>query len=114
MLFATHFFELTEMSTRFPGIHNAHVSAREWGDDVIFLHKVEAGPADRAYGIHVARLAGVPKSVLDRANVLLAAFEDTAMASVIDGKPVAATDSATVRENVWRSLRFLTGQMIRF
>jgi DNA mismatch repair protein MutS len=88
VLFATHFFELTEMADRFPEIHNAHVSAREWGDEVIFLHKVEPGPADRAYGIHVARLAGVPKSVLDRANVLLASFENPhPQAPSVDGNP---------------------------
>jgi len=88
VLFATHYLELTRMAERFPGIHNAHVAAREWGDDVIFLHKVEAGPADRAYGIHVARLAGVPKVVLDRANALLASFEKGKKASAPDVKGV--------------------------
>jgi len=76
VLFATHFFELTDMDKRFPRIANAHVTAREWKDQVVFLHKVEAGPADRAYGIHVARLAGVPKAVLDRAGVLLKELEE--------------------------------------
>ena len=75
------------MSTRFPQIHNAHVAAREWGEDVIFLHKVEPGPADRAYGLHVARLAGVPKAVLERAAVLLAAFEKGKASPVVDEKP---------------------------
>ena len=75
VLFATHYFELTELADQRPGIRNAHVTAREWNDEVIFLHKVEPGPADRAYGIHVAKLAGVPKSVLQRAAVLLSEFE---------------------------------------
>jgi len=75
VLFATHYFELTELADQRPGIHNAHVTAREWGDEVIFLHKVEPGPADRAYGIHVAKLAGVPKTVLARAAELLRQFE---------------------------------------
>jgi len=92
VLFATHFFELTAMADRFPEIHNAHVSAREWGDDVVFLHKVEPGPADRAYGIHVARLAGVPKPVLARAGELLAEFEKSPPATVrVDDKLVQSS-----------------------
>lgn len=75
VLFATHYFELTRLAQEWTGVHNAHVTAKEWGDNVVFLHKVEEGPADRAYGIHVARLAGVPRSVLDRAGVLLRALE---------------------------------------
>lgn len=75
VLFATHYFELTQLAQTWPGVKNAHVTAREWGDHVVFLHKVEPGPADRAYGIHVARLAGVPKAVLDRASILLKEFE---------------------------------------
>ncbi len=75
VLFATHYFELTELSETLPGVMNAHVTAREWEDDVVFLHKVEEGPADRAYGIHVAKLAGVPKQVLERAQVLLKTLE---------------------------------------
>lgn len=78
VLFATHYFELTELSQTLPGVFNAHVTAREWDDQVVFLHKVEEGPADRAYGIHVAKLAGVPKSVLERAEVLLAELEQKA------------------------------------
>jgi DNA mismatch repair protein MutS len=75
VLFATHYFELTQIPETWPGVRNAHVTAREWGDQVVFLHKVEPGPADRAYGIHVAKLAGVPKAVLARAEVLLCQFE---------------------------------------
>ena len=75
VLFATHYFELTQLARQLPGIRNAHVSAREWGDHVVFLHKIEPGPADKAYGIHVARLAGVPKPVVDRATTLLRELE---------------------------------------
>ena len=75
VLFATHYFELTELAEKLPGVHNAHVTAREWNDQVVFLHKVEPGPADRAYGIHVAKLAGVPARVLERAKDLLHGFE---------------------------------------
>ncbi len=78
VLFATHYFELTQLADKLSGVTNAHVTAREWGDSVIFLHKVEPGPADRSFGIHVARLAGVPKAVVERAEVLLKTLEETA------------------------------------
>src|SRR4029077_13369373 len=87
VLFATHYFELTELSEKLPGVHNARVTAREWGDQVVFLHKVEPGPADRAYGIHVAKLAGVPKKVLTRAQSLLQTLEENAR-RVSPGQPV--------------------------
>ncbi|WP_437681554.1 DNA mismatch repair protein MutS [Sorangium sp. So ce131] len=77
-LFATHYHELTELSSRAPGIANYSVAAREHGDDVIFLHKLEAGPASRSYGVAVARLAGVPESVLARARAILATLESGA------------------------------------
>ncbi|MBV8781265.1 MAG: DNA mismatch repair protein MutS [Phycisphaerae bacterium] len=70
-LFATHYHELTDLSQRFPGVKNFNVSVREWDDQVIFLHRIVEGGTDRSYGIHVARLAGVPKPVLDRARQLL-------------------------------------------
>ncbi|WP_437819266.1 DNA mismatch repair protein MutS [Sorangium sp. So ce1078] len=77
-LFATHYHELTELSSRSPGIANYSVAAREHGDDVIFLHKLEAGPASRSYGVAVARLAGVPEGVLARARAILATLESGA------------------------------------
>jgi DNA mismatch repair protein MutS len=77
VLFATHYFEITHLAQSMPGVVNAHVTAREWGDTVVFLHKVEPGPGDRSFGIHVAKLAGVPKPVLARAEALLAEFEKT-------------------------------------
>jgi DNA mismatch repair protein MutS len=70
-LFATHYHELTELAERFNGVRNLNVAVREWEDQVIFLHRIVEGGTDRSYGIHVARLAGVPKSVLDRARQLL-------------------------------------------
>jgi DNA mismatch repair protein MutS len=75
VLFATHYFEITDLASQLAGVKNAHVTARDWGDHVVFLHKVEPGPADRSFGIHVAKLAGVPKPVLARAKVLLKKFE---------------------------------------
>ncbi|EYF02804.1 DNA mismatch repair protein MutS [Chondromyces apiculatus] len=74
-MFATHYHELTELARRGPGVANHSVSAREHGDDVIFLHKLEAGPASRSYGVAVARLAGVPEGVLARAKAILGTLE---------------------------------------
>jgi DNA mismatch repair protein MutS len=70
-LFATHYHELTDLADRFTGVKNLNVSVREWEDTVIFLHRIVEGGTDRSYGIHVARLAGVPRGVLDRARQLL-------------------------------------------
>jgi DNA mismatch repair protein MutS len=74
-LFATHYHELTELADQLPGIRNLHVSVKEAGDQVIFLRKVEPGRADRSYGIEVARLAGLPVSVIERAREILALHE---------------------------------------
>ncbi len=70
-LFATHYHELTELEKVLDGTENLNVAVREWSDEVIFLHKIVKGGTDRSYGVHVARLAGVPKEVLDRARSLL-------------------------------------------
>ncbi len=70
-LFATHYHELTDLADRFTGVKNLNVAVREWEDQVVFLHRIVEGGTDRSYGIHVARLAGVPKDVLDRARQLL-------------------------------------------
>ncbi|MBN1384269.1 MAG: DNA mismatch repair protein MutS [Elusimicrobia bacterium] len=75
VLFATHYFELTELSNIHNEIINLNVSVKEWKGDVLFLHKIIEGSADRSYGIHVAKLAGLPKKVIHRANELLAFFE---------------------------------------
>ena len=74
-LFATHYHELTELAEQLPGVRNLHVSVKEAGDQVIFLRKVEPGRADRSYGIEVARLAGLPVSVIERAREILALHE---------------------------------------
>jgi DNA mismatch repair protein MutS len=74
-LFATHFHELTVLAERLPRVHNARVEVVEEGDGVTFLHRIVPGGADRSYGIHVARLAGVPAGVLVRARQLLAELE---------------------------------------
>jgi DNA mismatch repair protein MutS len=74
-LFATHYHELTELADQLPGVTNLHVSVKEAGDQVIFLRKVEPGRADRSYGIEVARLAGLPMSVVERAREILVLHE---------------------------------------
>ncbi len=74
-LFATHYHELTDLADALPGVVNAHVSAREWKDQIIFLRKIVSGRSDRSYGIQVARLAGLPPSVLTRAQEILAGLE---------------------------------------
>ncbi len=70
-LFATHYHELTELTDVYPAIHNLNISVKEWNDSVIFLRKIEEGRADKSYGIQVARLAGLPESVIERAKEIL-------------------------------------------
>jgi DNA mismatch repair protein MutS len=74
-LFATHYHELAQLAEKLPGMRNYNVLVREWQDEIIFLHKIAAGSADKSYGIHVARLAGVPEEVLGRARQVLAELE---------------------------------------
>jgi DNA mismatch repair protein MutS len=74
-LFATHFHELTALAAKLPRLHNATVRVREWQGDVVFLHEVVDGAADRSYGIQVAKLAGLPAAVIERAKLVLAELE---------------------------------------
>ena len=74
-LFATHFHELTALAAKLPRLHNATVRVKEWQGEVVFLHEVVPGAADRSYGIQVAKLAGLPPSVIERAKVVLAKLE---------------------------------------
>ncbi len=74
-LFATHYFELTELAERLSGVKNYHVSVKETAGGIVFLRKVEPGAADRSYGIEVAKLAGLPNEVIERAREVLAEHE---------------------------------------
>ncbi|WP_240611035.1 DNA mismatch repair protein MutS [Oceaniglobus ichthyenteri] len=74
-LFATHYHEMTQLADRLTGAQNATVTVKEWQGDVVFLHEVRKGSADRSYGVQVARLAGLPQAVVDRAKVVLDALE---------------------------------------
>jgi DNA mismatch repair protein MutS len=76
-LFATHYFELTTLSEHYQSVKNAHLNAVEHHDQIIFMHKVEAGPAAKSYGIQVAALAGIPKTVLGMAKKYLQQLEST-------------------------------------
>jgi DNA mismatch repair protein MutS len=74
-LFATHYHELTDLANLLPRVRNYNVAVAEEGDQVVFLHRIVPGGADRSYGIHVAQLAGLPRSVINRAQEILAGLE---------------------------------------
>jgi DNA mismatch repair protein MutS len=76
-LFATHYHELTELAARLPRVKNFNVAVREWHDQIVFLRKIVEGGTDKSYGIQVARLAGVPKAVLERAKEILHNLEES-------------------------------------
>jgi len=85
-LFATHYHELTELAITNDGVRNFNVAIREWGEKLVFLHRVQEGPADKSYGISVGRLAGLPDGVVERAREILANLESHALDS--EGVPV--------------------------
>jgi DNA mismatch repair protein MutS len=93
-LFATHYHELTALAARLPALSCHAMRVKEWQGDVVFLHEVAPGAADRSYGIHVARLAGLPAAVLERAEEVLAALErgeqGGAVARLADDLPLFA------------------------
>jgi DNA mismatch repair protein MutS len=90
-LFATHYHELTSLAERMDNVSNLHVSVREWGDEIVFLYRLLRGSTDRSYGIHVAKIAGVPKATLTRAQELLdtlAVQTDATAVEAAAGSPV--------------------------
>ncbi len=76
-LFATHYHELTALAELLVNVKNCNVAVREWMDEVVFLHKIVAGGTDKSYGIHVAKLAGIPKTIIERSKEILAEMENT-------------------------------------
>jgi DNA mismatch repair protein MutS len=92
-LFATHYHEMTELETVCSGVKNYNVAVREWNDRIIFLRKIQRGPADKSYGIQVARLAGLPRNVIDRAKEILANLEASELNA--QGKPRLAEAKAS-------------------
>jgi DNA mismatch repair protein MutS len=87
-LFATHYHELTELAALVPGVRNLHCAVREWKDGIVFLRRIEEGGTDRSYGLHVAKLAGIPKEVVARAAEVLRGLEQSteAMERGLSGK----------------------------
>lgn len=100
-LFATHYHEMTGLSDKLDGVANATVTVKEWEGDVIFLHEVKRGTADRSYGVQVARLAGLPSSVVARAKVVLEALEkgerEGKQKAVIDDLPLFSVTPAPIQ-----------------
>ena len=101
-LFATHYHEMSALSAKLEGVDNATVTVKEWDGDVIFLHEVKRGTADRSYGVQVARLAGLPPVVVERAKVVLEALErgeregGGAQKAIIDDLPLFAATPTPV------------------
>jgi DNA mismatch repair protein MutS len=89
-LFATHYHELTELEQLLPGVRNVHVSVQEVGNEIIFLRRVEAGSANKSYGIEVARLAGLPRDVIARAREILRRHEQSEEKLTQELSPAAA------------------------
>ena len=99
-LFATHYHELTELTRTYPGARNFNFAVKEWNEDIIFLRKIIEGGADKSYGIHVARLAGIPVEVIDRAREVLGNLEQQSLD--IDDRPALARSTAKPREGEGR------------
>jgi DNA mismatch repair protein MutS len=117
-LFATHFHELTALAARLNRLHNATVQVKEWQGEVVFLHEVTAGAADRSYGIQVAKLAGLPQSVIERARLVLAQLEQEDRAAPkgfedlpLFAAPTAAHRPATAQESAYQQLLAVIAQL---
>jgi DNA mismatch repair protein MutS len=115
-LFATHYHELTRLAERLDSLSLHHVRAREWNGELVLLHELAKGPADRSYGLAVARLAGLPAAVLGRAKSVLAKLEagkaqTGGIAAGLDDLPLFAATLAPEREERRDSLREKLGQI---
>lgn len=105
-LFATHYHELTELARTHAGVQNLTVAVREWNDEIVFLHRIVPGAADKSYGIQVARLAGLPATVVERAKSILARLEASEVpaedapkaASAVETRRRRAAEAAAARE----------------
>ncbi|MFH5811810.1 DNA mismatch repair protein MutS [Companilactobacillus sp. FL22-1] len=105
-LFSTHYHELTELESQLPGLKNVHVDASEENGDLVFLHKVLPGPADKSYGIHVAKLAGLPNDVLTRARKILSSLEESSVHTTTSesiNEPAAVLNAQPESETVTES-----------
>ncbi len=106
-IFATHYHELVDLAADLPHVGNLHVSAREWQDSVVFLRKIESGGSDRSFGIHVARLAGLPTPVVLRAQEILRNLESTEFDR--EGRPRLAHSDGAAAAGA-RQLALFSGQ----
>ena len=100
-MFATHYHELTQLSEELDALRNYNVAVREVGEQILFLHRLQPGGADRSYGIEVGRLAGLPRSVIDRAREILTLLEGEqlvrgAHAGTRDSAPSSAAGRSTI------------------
>jgi DNA mismatch repair protein MutS len=95
-LFATHYHELTALEEHYPEVFNMHVAVKEQGDDVVFLHKIVPGRADRSYGLHVAKIAGIPPAILKRAALILADLEHSSQQ-----KKVTSVSSGMIQQSLF-------------
>jgi DNA mismatch repair protein MutS len=96
-LFATHYHELTDLAHKLAGVANYNVAVREWQESIVFLHQIVPGAADKSYGIHVAKIAGVPREVNDRAAQILAELEATHRDA--NGQPPVSRDAESSERN---------------
>jgi len=101
-LFATHYHELTDLQSTLGGIRNLNVAVKEWDDNVVFLHKIVPGSADKSYGIHVARLAGVPREVNERAKQILNQLESEHLDA--EGRPKIRAGKQRPRRDIQLTL----------
>jgi DNA mismatch repair protein MutS len=90
-VFATHYHELTQLADELSALRNFNVGVREVGDEILFLHRLMPGGADRSYGIEVGRLAGLPRSVIDRAKAVLQLLESEQLATGLAGRSTAGS-----------------------
>jgi len=93
-LFATHYFELTDLAAQYDGIANVHLDAIEYGDELVFMHAVKEGPANRSFGLQVGALAGLPKPVIERARRYLEALEQKHAAVERDAAALPSRDAS--------------------
>ena len=89
-LFATHYFELTNLPETISGVENVHLDAVEHGENIVFLHALNEGPANQSYGLHVAQLAGVPRIVIQKAKQKLRQLEEQSIQSMLAESPQQA------------------------
>jgi DNA mismatch repair protein MutS len=95
-LFATHYHELTELAAILERVRNYHIAVKEWQDNVIFLHKIMPGPTDQSFGIHVAKIAGIPRSVIERAKDILLNLEKKELNRLVKERITGRIEKAPV------------------